>query len=78
MSNDRVKKLLAELASLSTLNVGEMALKISRRLDPGVSVRITRKGVRVTRSTYCDNLSDAMAVNEALRANKWIKCEAPA
>lgn len=68
----QLKELLDELTSAATFTTGELALEIARRLEPGVTMRVTRKGVRVTHSKYYDSLSTPEAIDDALWANPWV------
>jgi len=72
----QILELIARTNSPASLSTGDMAVEIARRLEPGVSVRITSKGVRVTHSRYVDNLNDPSSIDDALSTNEWIKCEA--
>lgn len=74
ISTAQILELIRKANNPANLGTGEMAAEIACRLDPGVAIRITSKGVRVTHSKYCDNLNDPAAIDKALRNNEWLEC----
>ena len=70
----KIMELINQINTPAQFSTGALATEIASRLDKGVSIRITSKGVRVTHSQYIDSLNDAPSIDKALASNQWAKC----
>lgn len=71
--NKTIEEQIKELVDKAStaMSTGDLCMMISDRLDPGVQIRITQRGVRVTHSRYIDKMSTASEIDKALSQNRF-------
>lgn len=65
---EQIKELVDKAST--TMSTGDLCMMIADQLEPGVQIRITQRGVRVTHSRYIDKLGSASEIDEALSQNR--------